>query len=160
MAAEPARRGSILAYLRRWPEAIVGYPWLVIAFWVAVAILVVPKARNIENRLEVAARMPSEEAQAVHDDLQRRFRSPFTDRVLLVVEGVPLPTTPEGREALETIVREVKKTPGVAGTLSSLDTRDAIFAGKNGGFLVIVGLDAGGRPVEDLLPGFGRRRRH
>ncbi|HKD18302.1 MAG TPA: MMPL family transporter [Thermoanaerobaculia bacterium] len=153
MAAERARRGSLRAFLRRWPEGVVRYPWLVIAFWVVVAVVVVPGARNIENRLEVAARMPSEQAQAVHDDLQRRFRSPFTDRVLLVVEGVPLPTTPEGREALETIVREIKKTPGVAGTLSSLDTRDAIFAGKQGGFLVIVGLDAKGRPVEDLLPG-------
>jgi RND superfamily putative drug exporter len=152
LAADPARRSSLRAFLRRWPEAAVRFPWIVIVFWAIVAALVVPGARNIENRLEVAARMPSEQAQAVHDDLQRRFRSPFTDRVLLVVEGVPVPTTPEGREALETIVREVKKTPGVAGTLSSLDTRDAIFAGKEGGFLVIVGLDAKGRPVEDLLP--------
>jgi RND superfamily putative drug exporter len=153
LAADPARRGSLRAFLRRWPEVVVRFPWLVIGFWAVVAALVVPGARNIENRLEVAARMPSEQAQAVHDDLQRRFRSPFTDRVLLVVEGVPAPTTPGGREALETIVREVKKTPGVAGTLSSLDTRDAIFAGKEGGFLVIVGLDSGGRPVEELLPG-------
>ena len=142
LAADPARRGSLRAFLRRWPEAVVRHPWVVIAFWIVVAVVVIPGAKNIENRLEVAARMPSEQAQAVHDDLQRRFRSPFTDRVLLVVEGVPLPTTPEGREALETIVRDVKKTPGVAGTLSSLDTRDAIFAGKQGGFLVIVGLDA------------------
>jgi putative drug exporter of the RND superfamily len=153
LAADPARRGSFRAFLRRWPELVVRHPWVVITVWIAVAVLVVPGAKNIENRLEVAARMPSEQAQAVHDDLQRRFRSPFTDRVLLVVEGVPLPTTPEGREALETIVRDVKKTPGVAGTLSSLDTRDAIFAGKQGGFLVIVGLDAQGRPVEELLPG-------
>jgi putative drug exporter of the RND superfamily len=156
LAADPARRGPVLAFLRRWPEGVVRYPWVVIAFWIVVAIVVIPGAKNIENRLEVAARMPSEQAQAVHDDLQRRFRSPFTDRVLLIVEGVPLPTTPEGREALETIVREVKKTPGVAGTLSSLDTRDVIFAGKQGGFLVIVGLDAHGRPVEELLPGLRR----
>jgi putative drug exporter of the RND superfamily len=153
LAADPARRGSLRAFLRRWPDAVVRHPWIVIAVWIVVAVIVLPGAKNIENRLEVAARMPSEQAQAVRDDLQRRFRSPFTDRVLLVVEGVPLPTTLEGREALETIVREVKKTPGVAGTLSSLDTRDAIFAGKQGGFLVIVGLDAQGRPVEELLPG-------
>jgi len=130
----------------------VRHPWLIAIFWLALTIVLLPGARHVEDRLEVAARMPSEQAQAVHDDLQRRFRSPFTDRVLLVVEGVPLPTTPEGREALETIVREIKKAPGVAGTLSSLDTRDAIFAGKNGGFLIVVGLDAGGHPVEELLP--------
>jgi RND superfamily putative drug exporter len=136
----------------RWPEAVACHPWLIVLFWLALTLVLIPGARHVEDRLEVAARMPSEQAQVVHDDLQRRFRSPFTDRVLLVVEGVPLPTTPEGREALETIVREVKKTPGVAGTLSSLDTRDAIFAGKAGGFLIIVGLDAGGLPIEDLLP--------
>jgi RND superfamily putative drug exporter len=152
LAADTAHRGGLLAFLRRWPEGVVSHPWLIIVFWVVVAVVVVPGARNIESRLEVAARMPSEQAQAVHDDLQRRFRSPFTDRVLLVVEGVPLPTTSEGREALETIVRELRRTAGVAGTLSSLDTNDAIFAGKKGGFLVIVGLDAKGHPVEDLLP--------
>ena len=96
--------------------------------------------------------MPSGQAQAVRDDLGRRFRSPFTDRVLLVAEGLPGPTTPEGREALETIVRAVRDVPGVAGTLSSLDTRDPIFAGKDGGFLIVVGLDAGKNPVENLLP--------
>jgi putative drug exporter of the RND superfamily len=151
--ADPARPGSLRSFLSRWPEAVVRHPWLVAIFWLAAAAVLVPQARNIEQRLEVAARMPLEQAQRVHDDLQRRFRSPFTDRVLLVVEGVPLPTTAEGREALETIVRDVKKAPGVAGTLSSLDTRDPIFAGRAGGFLVVVGLDSKGRPVEELLPG-------
>ncbi len=156
MAADPASRGPVRAWLARWPELVVRHPWLVVLVWAAVAVLLVPGARNIEKRLEVAARMPSEQAQAVHDDLQKRFRSPFTDRVLLVVEGVPVPSTPEGREALETIVRKLRKVPGVVGTLSNLDTRDAIFSGKDGGFLVIVGLDSGGRPVEDLLPDLRR----
>lgn len=153
MPSDPARPGPLRALLSRWPEAVVRHPWRIVLLWLAATAVLVPQARHIENRLEVAARMPSEQAQRVHDDLQRRFRSPFTDRVLLVVEGVPLPSTPEGREALETIVREVKKAPGVAGTLSSLDTRDPIFAGRGGGFLVVVGLDAKGRPVEELLPG-------
>jgi RND superfamily putative drug exporter len=152
VAADPARPGSVRAFLSRWPEVVVRHPWLIGGFWLALTLLLIPGARHVEDRLEVAARMPSEQAQSVHDDLQRRFRSPFTDRVLLVVEGVPLPATADGRETLETIVREVKRVPGVAGTLSSLDTRDAIFAGKAGGFLIIVGLDAGGRPVEELLP--------
>jgi RND superfamily putative drug exporter len=152
VAAERKPPGPVRAFLSRWPEAVVRHPWLIGIFWLVVTVVLVPGATHVEDRLEVAARMPSEQAQAVHDDLQRRFRSPFTDRVLLVVEGVPLPATPEGREALETIVRDIKKVPGVVGTLSSLDTRDAIFAGKEGGFLVVVGLDAGGRPVEDLLP--------
>ncbi len=153
MPADPARPGSFRALASRWPEAVVRHPWLIAGFWLVMAAVLLPQARHIEQRLEVAARMPLEQAQRVHDELQRRFRSPFTDRVLLVVEGVPLPTTPEGREALEGIVREIKKAPGVAGTLSSLDTRDPVFAGRNGGFLIIAGLDAKGKPVEDLLPG-------
>ena len=141
------------AALRRWPQGVVRYRWAIILFWVGVAVLLLPGAEHVEKRLEVAARMPSGQAQAVRDDLARRFRSPFTDRVLLVAEGLPGPTTPEGREALETIVRAVRDVPGVAGTLSSLDTRDPIFAGRDGGFLIVVGLDAGKDPVESLLPG-------
>src|SRR5262245_25148245 len=154
LSPEPGRaRSSGGRWRTAWSEAVVRRPWAVILIWVVAAVIIVPGARNIENRLEVAARMPSEQAQAVHDELGRRFKSPFTDRVLLVVEGVPLPTTPEGREALETIVRDVRKVPGVAGTLSSLDTRDTICAGAKGGFLAVLGLAAGGRPVEALLPG-------
>ena len=97
--------------------------------------------------------MPSGQAQAVHDDLQRRFRSPFTDRVLLVVEGLPGAEHPRGTEALETIVaRRAARSPASPARSPSLDTRDPLFAGQDGGFLVIVGLDAGGRPVEALLP--------
>ena len=153
MAAEAAPPGPLRATLRRWPQGVVRWRWAIILFWAGVAVLLLPGAEHVENRLEVAARMPSGQAQAVRDDLARRFRSPFTDRVLLVAEGLPGPTTPEGREALETIVRAVRDVPGVAGTLSSLDTRDPIFAGKDGGFLIVVGLDAGKNPVESLLPG-------
>jgi RND superfamily putative drug exporter len=97
--------------------------------------------------------MPSGQAEEVRVDLEKRFRSAFTDRVLLVVEGIPGPTTPEGHRALEQIARTVRDAPGVAGTLSSLDSTDPIFVGRNGGFLLVVGLDAGSGPVEDLLPG-------
>jgi RND superfamily putative drug exporter len=152
MAAEPARPGPIRALLRRWPEAVVRLRWPIVVLWILAAIVLVPAARNVENHLEVAARMPSGQAELVRFDLERRFRSPFTDRVLLVVEGVPGADTPDGREILETIVRDLRAVPGVVGTLSSLDTRDPIFLGKNGGFLVVVGLDAGPRPIEELLP--------
>jgi RND superfamily putative drug exporter len=146
------REGSLRAALSRWPVAVVRYRWAVVLFWLGVALVLAPAARNVEKRLEVAARMPSGQAEQVRRDLERRFRSPFTDRVLLVVEGLPGPQTPEGRAALETIVGAVKKAPGVVGTLSSLDSPDAVFVGRTGGLLVVVGLDAGGAPVEDLLP--------
>ncbi len=120
--------------------------------WLVAILILAPGAKDVEKRLEVAARMPSGQAEEVRFDLERRFRSPFTDRVLLVVEGIPGPATPGGREALEAIVAAVKGVPGVAGTLSSLDSEDSVFVGKESGFLVVVGLDAGTGPVEDLLP--------
>lgn len=152
MDPEPVRSGSHRAALSRWPVGVVRYRWPIVFFWGVVVLILAPAAVNVESRLEVAARMPSGQAEEVRRDLERRFRSPFTDRVLLVVEGVPDPQSPEGHKALEMIVGAVRKLPGVAGTLSSLDSPDALFLGSAGGFLVIVGLDAGSAPVEDLLP--------
>ena len=63
----------------------------------------------------------------------------------------------EGRAALETIVGGIRNLPGVAGSLSSLDTNNPLFVGKDGGCLVIVGLDAGSAPVESLLPRLRQR---
>jgi putative drug exporter of the RND superfamily len=139
--------------LNRWPSYIVRCRWLILAFWVAVALALIPMARLLEGRLEVAARMPSGQAEGVRTDLERRFRSPFTYRVLLVAEGIPSPAVPEGREALERIVGALRNVHGVAGTLSSIDTQDPLFRGQDDGFLIVVGLDAGDSPVETLLPG-------
>src|SRR5262245_21016931 len=154
----PAGSGSPLhAWLHRLPAGIIRFRWWIIAAWCAAAAAIIPLSRNIENRLEVAARMPSRQAQAVRDELAKRFKSPFTDRVLLVAQGIPSPKTRDGRAALESIVGAVRNLPGVAGTLSSLDTNNPLFVGNDGGTLVIVGLDAGGAPVETLLPALRQR---
>jgi RND superfamily putative drug exporter len=143
---------SLRNWAGRWPAAVVRYRWAIVAAWVVLAALLVPLARRLGGRLEVSARMPSGQAESVRTDLERRFRSPFTYRVLLVAEGIPAPNTPPGRAALERIVGALRAAPGVAGTLSSIDTQDPLFRGKDDGFLVIVGLDAGSAPVETLLP--------
>ena len=145
------------AWLGRLPAAVVRYRWGIVAAWCVLAAVIIPISRNIENRLEVAARMPARQASAVRAELEGRFRSPFTDRVLLVAQGIPGPKTREGRAALEAIVGGIRNLPGVAGALSSLDTNNPLFVGKNGGSLVIVGLDAGSAPVESLLPGLRQR---
>lgn len=143
--------------LHRLPAGIVRYRWPIVAAWCGIAGAVIPIAQNIENRLEVAARMPLRQAQAVRTELEERFRSPFTDRVLLVAQGFPGPRTREGRAALEAIVGAVRNLPGVAGTLSALDTNNPLFVGTDGGFLIVVGLDAGTGPVETLLPRLRKR---
>jgi RND superfamily putative drug exporter len=153
VAASAGSKGALRAALSRWPSVVVRRRWPIAILWGAVFLLLAPVARHVEDRLEVAAHMPSGQAEEVRLDLEQRFRSAFTDRVLLVVEGIPSPATPGGRRALEGIVRAVRDAPGVAGTLSSLDSNDPIFVGSNGGFLIVVGLEAGPAPVEDLLPG-------
>ncbi len=152
MTTGPAPISAWRAALHRLPAAIVRHRWPIVAAWALVAAFLVPAARRVEDRLEVAARMPSRQAQAVRDELEDRFRSPFTDRVLLVAEGLPGLHAPGGRRVLEQIVGSIRNLPGVAGTLSALDTNNPIFIGKNGGFLVVVGLEAGAAPVESLLP--------
>jgi RND superfamily putative drug exporter len=148
----PGARGSLKARLARWPAGVVRYRWPIVGLWTIASAILVPAAGHLENRLEVAARMPRGQAQAVENDLQNRFRSPFTNRVILVAEGLPAFGEPGGKEILESIVAAVERVPGVAGILSSLDKDDDTFRGKSGGFLLIIGLDAGGKPVETLLP--------
>ena len=153
MAAERERGGALRRVVGRWPALVVRYRWAVLVGWAVIAAVFVPAARHVEERLEVAARMPSGQGEEVRMDLEDRFRSPFTNRVLLVADHLPVLGEPGGRPALEKIVDVVRRVPGVAGTLSPLDTNDPLFRGRTGGFLIVVGLDAGDQPVETLLPG-------
>jgi putative drug exporter of the RND superfamily len=152
VSAEPVRGGALRRTVERWPPLVIRHRWLVLAVWAAVAAVFVPAARRVEQKLEVAARMPSGQGEEVRMDLERRFRSPFTYRVLLVAEHLPVLGEPGGRAVLEKIVGAVGRVHGVAGTLSPLDTTDPLFRGQHGGFLIVVGLDAGDQPIETLLP--------
>jgi len=152
MSRDGRSEGLLRSTWNRWAGLVVRHRWLVVAVWLVGSLGLIPLARHLEGKLEVSARMPSGQAEGVRTDLERRFRSPFTYRVLLVAEGVPSPAVPEGRAALERIVGALRNVPGVAGTLSSIDTQDPIFRGQDDGFLIVVGLDAGDAPVETLLP--------
>ncbi len=115
--------------------------YLVLALWAIAVALLVPQACTVGNRLEAAVRMEGSPAARVEAALARDFQSRFVQRLVLVLRGLPSPDLPEGREALSEIVAAVRAVPGVAGTLSYLDSRDEIFLGREGSFLV-VGLDA------------------
>ncbi|HEV7501352.1 MAG TPA: MMPL family transporter, partial [Vicinamibacteria bacterium] len=113
----------------------------VLTLWAIVAAVLVPQAWTVGNRLEAAVRMDKSPAARVDAALAKQFHSRFVHRVVLVVRGVPSPDRPEGREALSEIVAAVRAVPGVAGTLSYLDSAEELFLGRGGSFLV-VGLDA------------------
>ena len=126
-------------------------------FWLAGLVLVavlalLPFSFHAEHHLETATRIEGSEAQIVTQDLATRFRSPFVDRVVLVVQGLPPVDSEEGEQALGTIEERLGQEPGVSGVVSHLDFRDPIFLGKGGATFILVGLASTEGPVESLVP--------
>ena len=63
-------------------------------FWLAGVVLaavlaLLPFSFHSERHLETATRIEGSEAERVAEELTSRFHSPFVDRVVLVVEGIP-----------------------------------------------------------------------
>jgi putative drug exporter of the RND superfamily len=125
-------------------------------FWVSGVVLVaalalLPFSFHAERHLETATRVEGSQAETVRQELVTRFRSPFVDRVVLVVQGLPPADSDEGQQALQTIVAQLKGESGVSGVVSYIDLRDPIFLGKGGTF-VLIGLASTEGPVESLVP--------
>jgi RND superfamily putative drug exporter len=130
--------------------------------WVAGVVLaavvaLLPFSFHAERHLETATRVEGSEAETVAQELAARFHSPFVDRVVLVVQGLPPADSEEGEQALATIVAGLRDEPGVSGVVSHLDLRDPIFLGKGGGTFVLVGLASTDGPVESLVPALHQR---
>ena len=124
-----------------------------VAGLVLLAVLVLlPFSFHAERHLETATRVEGSEAETVKQELASRFRSPFVDRVVLVIQGLPAANSEEGGKALSTIVAGLKDEPGVSGVVSYLELRDPIFLGNGGGTFVLVGLASTEVPVESLVP--------
>ncbi len=126
-------------------------------FWVAgvvlaAAIALLPFSFHAERHLETATRVEGSEAETVQQELVSRFHSPFVDRVVLVIQGLPPADSEEGEQALTTIVARLREEPGVSGVVSHLELRDPIFLGRGGGTFVLVGLASTEGPVESLVP--------
>jgi RND superfamily putative drug exporter len=125
--------------------------------WVSGIVLVavialLPFSYHAERHLETATRVEGSQAETVRQELTDRFRSPFVDQVVLVVQGIPRADSEEGGQALATIVAGLKEEPGVSGVASYGDLRDPIFLGRGGGTFVLVGLSSADGPVESLVP--------
>src|SRR5271156_8758 len=106
-------------------------------FWVSgivlvAAIALLPFSFHAERHLETATRVEGSQAETVRNVLTDRFRSPFVDQVVLVVEGLPPANSDEGAQALGTIVAGLKAQNGVSGVVSYLDLRDPVFLGHGG----------------------------
>jgi putative drug exporter of the RND superfamily len=126
-------------------------------FWVAGVVLaavvaLLPFSFHAERHLETATRVEGSQAEIVRQELDTRFHSPFVDRVVLVIQGLPPADSAEGEQALTTIVAALRAEPGLSGVVSYLDLHDSIFLGKGGGTFVLVGLSSTEGPVELLVP--------
>jgi putative drug exporter of the RND superfamily len=133
------------------------YPAQVRHFWLSGLVLIVvlallPFSFHAERHLETATRIEGSEAARVPRELATRFRSPFVDRVVLVIQGLPPADSEPGEQALATIENQLKAAAGVSGVVSYLDFRDPIFLGKGGGTFILVGLSSAEGPVESLVP--------
>jgi RND superfamily putative drug exporter len=124
--------------------------------WVAgltcmVALALVPLSFQVERRLDTAVRLEGGEADYVTQQLATRFRSPFVDRVVLVIQGLPAADSDEGAQALTKIV-DALKGPDVSGIVSRLDLPDPIFLGQGGGTFILIGLAPVNGLLEPLVP--------
>jgi RND superfamily putative drug exporter len=130
---------------------------LVRRFWLAGVVLVavlalLPFSFHAERHLETATRIEGSEAGKIPLELATRFRSPFVDRVVLVIQGLPPADSEEGEQVLGTIEERLQKEPGVSGVVSHIDFRDPMFLGKGGGTFILIGLASTEGNVESLVP--------
>jgi RND superfamily putative drug exporter len=126
-------------------------------FWLAMsgfvmAIALLPFSYKVERRLETAVHIKGAESERVDLELAQRFQSPYADRLVLVISGIPDPDSAKGADALGFLTKSLRSVPGVAGAISSLDWPDPLFTGNNGGALILVGLAPHDQTVEALVP--------
>jgi RND superfamily putative drug exporter len=130
--------------------------FLVAGIVLAAALALLPFSFHAERSLETATRVEGSQAETVRNELTTRFRSPFVDQVVLVVQGLPLATSDDGAQALGTIVAQLKDQAGVTGVVSYLDLHDPIFLGQGSGTYIVIGLASNDVPAESLVPGLHR----
>ena len=126
-------------------------------FWLAMsgfvmALALVPFSYKIERRLETSVHIKGGESERVDQELAQRFHSPYANRVVLVITGIPDPDSAKSADALGFMTSTLRSVPGVSGAISSVDWPDPMFTGDNGGALIIVGLDPHDKSVESLVP--------
>src|SRR5271155_1318459 len=147
------RRGSymVVPSLKTGRDAACRRFWLAMSGFV-MALALMPFSYKVERRLETAAHIKGGESEKVDLELAQRFQSPYAQRLVLVISGIPDPDSAKGADALGFLTSSLRSVPGGSGAISSLDWPDPLFTGDNGGALIIVGLDPHDETFEKLVP--------
>src|SRR5712672_2954511 len=66
----------------------------------AMALALIPFSFNVERRLETTVHITGGESEKVSQELAQRFKSPYAQRAVLVISGIPDPDSATGAEAL------------------------------------------------------------
>ncbi len=137
--------------------AVPRHPSWTLAVGTAAVLILVPFSFRAERHLETATQIEGSEAQRVAQELNQQFRSPYVNRAILVINGLPSPDSPDGKQALTKIVQALHQEPGVSGIISYLDLPDSLFLGRGGGTFVIIGLAPSRAGLEALIPRIRQR---
>src|SRR5260370_8058084 len=126
-------------------------------FWVAGIVFagvvsLLPFSFHAERHLETATRVEGSEAETVRDELVNRFRSPFVDRVVLVIEGLPPADSEKGEQGLATIVAGLREDPGGSRVVPHPELRHPPFLPQAGRTLPPAGPSSPPGPHESPLP--------
>src|SRR5947207_6260909 len=134
------RRGSsmVMPSLKTGQGAARRRFWLAMSGFV-MALALLPFSYKVERRLETAVHIKGGESEKVGLELAQRFQSPYADRLVLVICGIPDPDSAEAADALGFLTSSLGSVPGVAGAGSSLDWAGPLFTGTKGRRLVNVG---------------------
>src|ERR1700738_4433823 len=89
-------------------------------FWLAMsgfvmALALLPFSYKVERRLETTAHIKGGESEQVDLELAQRFQSPYAQRLVLVISGIPDPDSAKGADALGFLTSSLRRVPGGAG---------------------------------------------
>lgn len=138
-------------------RAIVRFRFLIIAFWLVVAIFAIPRASHVHDVLEVEGRSvhPTESRRA-ETLIRERFPQPFTHFVAVTVRGpVPVDSAPF-EAALATLTATARAQPYIGAVLSRQDTDDPLLvsADRRRTFFIAAIANAHADSSTDLVPVF------
>jgi RND superfamily putative drug exporter len=120
--------------------------------WVAAVAVLVPRAWNLERRLDVGARVRGSESELVDSLIASRLDAPFAQPAVLVMSDVPLPWEPGGAALLDTVVARVARVPGVVRVRAWRDAADTLFVVPGRRVVIVVaGLAADAEPADRVV---------